>query len=153
MAAGALLGLAVALYGGVERPTRVASQATLDEQARLASRGGELEARLAQLASRWAIASGPTATPELAIADLRRDVIKLLAVSDLRGVQLDVREGRAAVAATVVVQARGTTLAALSLIEGLALEGAVVLDSVSLSSLRSDTVQLNVQAFRLGGVP
>ena len=153
MVAGALLGLAGALYGGVERPTRVASQATLEEQARLESRRGELEARLPALASRWAIASGPTASPEVAIADLRRDVIKLLAVSDLGGVQLDVREGRAPVAATIVVQARGTTLAALSLIEVLALEGGVVLDSVRLSPTRSGAVQLNVQGFRLGRAP
>ena len=130
VAAVALLGLAAALYGGVARPARATFQATLEERARLEERAGELRTRLAQLEDQWGISGAPDVSPEVAIAGLRRDVIHALAASDLAGVQLDVSEGRAPVAANVGIQARGTIRVVLSFIEDLAVESGMILDSV-----------------------
>ncbi len=153
VAAVVLLGLAAALYGGVARPARATSEATLEERAGLESRAGELRTRLAQLKDQWGISEAPEVSPEAAIAGLRRDVIRALATSDLAGVRLDVGEGRAPVAANVGIQARGTIRVALSFIEDLAVGSGMVLDSVRLSPTRSGAVQLDVKGFRFGGVP
>ncbi len=150
---GGLLVLAAVLFGAVERPASVASQPTLEERARLQSRSDEQQAELAEIEARWEPSSRPAVSAEEAIAGLRRDVIHALALSDLQGVQLDVREGRAPAAVSVGLQARGTASATLSLIETLAVEDRVVLDSVRLSPTRSGAVQLDVQGFRLGGAP
>ena len=94
-----------------------------------------------------------TSHPKWPSPGLRRDVIHALAASDLAGVQLDVSEGRAPVAANVGIQARGTIRVVLSFIEDLAVESGMILDSVRLNPTRAGAVQLDVKGFRLGGVP
>ena len=153
VAAVALVVLAAALYGGITRPARATSQAALEEQVQLENRADEFRTRLAQLQDPWGLSEAPDVSPEVAIAALRRDVIHALAASDLAGVRLDVREGRAPIAANVGVQAQGTIRVALSFVEDLAVESGIIIDSVRLIPTPSGAVRLDVQGFRLGGAP